>query len=69
VRITGMGKVVPPRDPHLLAQAILEVLADRQRFIQPADKIIEMFSPDATAARYEALFEEIAKQKASGRHG
>jgi glycosyltransferase involved in cell wall biosynthesis len=65
VRITGMGKVVPPRDPVLLAQAILEVLADRPRFIQSAGKIIEMFSPDATAARYEALFEEIAKQKSS----
>ncbi len=63
VRITGMGKVVPPRDPARLAQAVLEILADRPRFVQPAAKIAGMFSPDATAARYEALFEEIAKSK------
>ncbi len=63
VRMTGMGKVVPPRDPASLAQAILEILADRPRFVQPADKIASMFSPDATAARYEALFGEIAKSK------
>ena len=63
VRMTGMGKVVPPRDPVRLAQAILEILADRPRFVQPADKIAQMFSSDATAARYEALFEEIAKSK------
>jgi glycosyltransferase involved in cell wall biosynthesis len=65
VRITGMGKVVPPRDPVRLADAVLEVLADRPRFVQPAGKIIEMFSPDSTAARYEALFEEIANRKKS----
>ncbi len=63
VRMTGMGKVVPPRDPVRLAEAILEILADRPRFVQPPDKIAQMFSSDATAARYEALFEEIAKSK------
>jgi glycosyltransferase involved in cell wall biosynthesis len=63
VRITGMGRIVPPRDPAHLAEAVLEVLGNRSQFIQPAGKIIEMFSPDATAARYEALFEEIAKKK------
>jgi glycosyltransferase involved in cell wall biosynthesis len=63
VRMTGMGKVVPPRDPARLAQAVLEILADRPRFVQPPEKIAHMFSPDATAARYEALFEEIAKSK------
>jgi glycosyltransferase involved in cell wall biosynthesis len=63
VRITGMGKVVPPRHPQLLAEAVLEVLGDPSRFIQPADTIIERFSPDATAARYEDLFAEILKRK------
>ncbi len=63
VRITGMGKVVPPRDPVRLAESVLEVLEDRTRFVQPAGKIMEMFSPDATAARYEELFREIAGKK------
>jgi glycosyltransferase involved in cell wall biosynthesis len=63
VRMTGMGKVVPPRDPTGLARAVLEVLDKPRRFIRPADEIVGMFSPDAVAARYEALFEEIAEQK------
>jgi glycosyltransferase involved in cell wall biosynthesis len=63
VRLTGMGKVIPPRDPACLAEAVLEVLGDRSRFVQPAAKIIEMFSPDSTAERYETLFGEIAKDK------
>jgi glycosyltransferase involved in cell wall biosynthesis len=67
VRITGMGKVVPPRDPQRLAEAVLEVLGDRSQFVRPAGKIVEMFSPDATAARYEKLFEEILGQKNQGR--
>jgi glycosyltransferase involved in cell wall biosynthesis len=63
VRLTGMGKVIPLRDPAALAGAVLEVLADRPKYVQPADKIIAMFSPDATAARYEELFQEILTKK------
>jgi hypothetical protein len=36
------------------------VLGNRSRFIRPSRKISGMFSPDATAAKYESLFEEIA---------
>ncbi|MFN2299958.1 MAG: glycosyltransferase, partial [Anaerolineales bacterium] len=63
VRVTGMGKVVPPRDPASLAQAVLEVLADRSRFVRPSRTISGMFSPDFTAERYESLFCEIAETK------
>jgi glycosyltransferase involved in cell wall biosynthesis len=63
VRVTGMGKVVPPRDPASLAQAVLEVLADRSRFVHPSRTISRMFSPDFTAERYESLFCEIAETK------
>ena len=65
VRLTGMGKIVPLRDPAALAEAVLEVLDNRPEYIQPAVKIAEMFSPDATAARYEALFQEIQDKKKS----
>jgi glycosyltransferase involved in cell wall biosynthesis len=63
VRVTGMGKVVPPRDPRLLAEALLEILADRPRFVQPSESIAAMFSPDAAAERYEELFLDIARRK------
>jgi len=65
VRMTGMGKIVPLRDPSALAEAVLEVLDNRPKYIQPAGKIAEMFSPDATAARYETLFQEILDKKKS----
>lgn len=63
VRMTGMGKVIPPRDPVRLAEAVLEVLEDRSRFVRSAEEIAAMFSPDATAERYETLFREIAERK------
>jgi glycosyltransferase involved in cell wall biosynthesis len=65
VRLTGMGKIVPLKDPSALAGAVLEVLDNRPKYVQPAGKISEMFSPDATAARYEALFQEILEKKKS----
>jgi glycosyltransferase involved in cell wall biosynthesis len=63
VRLTGMGLTVPPRDPARLAEAVLEVLADRRKYVKPAGKITEMFSPDATALQYELLFREIMEKK------
>jgi glycosyltransferase involved in cell wall biosynthesis len=63
VRMTGMGKTVPPRDPARLAEAVLEVLDHRAKFVQPAGSIVERFSPDATAALYESLFLEILEKK------
>jgi glycosyltransferase involved in cell wall biosynthesis len=62
VRITGMGKVVPPRDPQKLAESVLEILADRPGYVKPSQSIAAMFSPDATAQRYEELFSEIARR-------
>jgi glycosyltransferase involved in cell wall biosynthesis len=65
VRLTGMGKIIPPRDPTRLAEAVLEVLANRRKYVRPAGRIAAMFSPDATAALYESLFREIMEKKKS----
>ena len=58
-RMTGMGLTVPPRDPHALAQAISEVLVRRSDYLRPPGPIVEQFSPQATAEKYEQLFEEL----------
>ncbi len=58
-QMTGMGRTVPPRDSRALGEAILEVLANRERYIRPRAPIAEAFSPQITAARYEALFESL----------
>jgi glycosyltransferase involved in cell wall biosynthesis len=55
-QLTGMGRTAPPRDSAALADAILDVLDHRERYLKPRAPIAEMFSPDAAAARYEELF-------------
>jgi glycosyltransferase involved in cell wall biosynthesis len=67
VRMTGMGKVVPPRDPAALAAAVLEVLDHRPDYVRPSADIAGRFSLDSTAAAYEALFEEIRSRKGRAR--
>lgn len=58
-QMTGMGRTFPPRDSAALAEAVVEVLSQRSRFIQPRIPIAEMFSPDTIAQAYEALFESL----------
>lgn len=65
-RLTGMGLTAPPRDARALGEALLTVLADRDRFVRPRAPIAEQFSPAATAARYEELFETLRRAKRGG---
>ena len=62
--VGNTGRVVPPRDPHALAQhwhALLELgLEGRNRLGRAArHRIEEHFSLSAIATRYEQLYEEI----------
>ncbi len=59
VRSTGMGKIVPVGDAEALCRAILEVLEAPERFRTDPGALAQHYSPDAVAARYEALFEEV----------
>jgi glycosyltransferase involved in cell wall biosynthesis len=60
---TGMGKVVPIGDANALADAIIEVLRDRPAYVRPHQEIAERFSTTRTADGYEALFEELLREK------
>lgn len=60
---TGMGKVVPVGDADALAEAIIEVLRDRPSFVRPRQEIAERFDTNLTADGYEALFEELLREK------
>lgn len=62
-QMTGMGRTVPPRDPAALAEAILEVLEHRDRYIRPREPIAKLFAPDTTAGAYERIFEELLQSK------
>lgn len=61
--MTGMGRTVPIRDSAALAEAIVEVLDHREKYIRPRDSIAALFSPDAAAEKYEAVFEELKHRR------
>jgi glycosyltransferase involved in cell wall biosynthesis len=66
VEMTGMGRIVPIGDAPALAEAVLEVLDNPQKFRRSAKmgdpvKIRQMFHPDTNAAAFEALFEQLVK--------
>ncbi|HTG34056.1 MAG TPA: glycosyltransferase family 4 protein [Thermoanaerobaculia bacterium] len=56
VQLTGMGKIVPRDDWRALGEGIVEVLSDRERFVQPVEEIERHFSAEVTIGRYEELF-------------
>ena len=59
VQMTGMGKVTPIGDVKALAQAILEILADPQKFRRDPAEIARAYDPDSVAAEYEKLFAKL----------
>ena len=49
-----------------LGEALLEVITHRPKYVRPRAPIAAQFSPDTTAAHYEALFERLMRRLASG---
>ncbi len=68
VRVTGMGLRVPPGDVPALAEGIVQVLQDRQRYVRPRQEVAAAFDPEETVAAYERLFDELLAREAKG-HG
>jgi len=62
VRRTGMGRLVPPRDPRALAEAIADVLANRERYVRPRAEIEEIYGYETSLAAHDALFREMARE-------
>lgn len=59
VSTTGMGLIIPPRDSPALAKALIEVLSHPNGYSGNKHEVMERFSPDAIAAQYEILFEQL----------
>ena len=61
IRLTGMGEIVPIKDARALANAIVRVLQNREKYIRPRQEIAEMFAIDKTVDAYEKLFGELLR--------
>lgn len=59
VRLTGMGEIAPIGDPAGLAEAVLNVLRARERYVRPRDEIAALFDLEQTVKAYEKLFGDL----------
>lgn len=59
VRVTGMGKLVTPRDPVALANGLVEVLNNRAAYTKTRAEIRQVFNTQQTITEYETLFESL----------
>lgn len=62
VQMTGMGKVTPIGDADALAEGILQVLDEPQKYRRDPAEIARPYDPDSVAAEYEKLFEQFKKK-------
>ncbi len=61
VRMTGMGEVIEIGDSAGLAEKIIKIASDPASYQGDPEAIREQFSPDKTAASYEALYQRLMK--------
>jgi glycosyltransferase involved in cell wall biosynthesis len=61
VRVTGMGKLVPPRDPEALADGLVEVLTGLDPYLRTYDQIRQVFDTDRAISEYEQLMQSLAR--------
>jgi glycosyltransferase involved in cell wall biosynthesis len=59
VQMTGMGQVTPIGDAEALAQALLEILAEPEKYRRNPAEIARAYEPDSVAAEYEKLFAKL----------
>jgi len=63
VQMHAMGKVVPVGDPSALAEGILELVAGKAQYKCDQTSLARLYAPEAVAAEYEQLFQELLKKK------
>jgi glycosyltransferase involved in cell wall biosynthesis len=56
VQMTGMGKVAPIGDSVKLAESMLEILGEPEKYRRDPAEIARPYDPDSVAAEYEKLF-------------
>ncbi len=59
VQMHHMGKVAPIGDSAALAQALLEIFAEREKYRCDTATLANLYDPDTVAQEYEKLFEAL----------
>jgi glycosyltransferase involved in cell wall biosynthesis len=59
VKLSGMGKLVAPRDPEALAEGIIAVIRDRDAYVRPRQEIEAVFDVDKAIGAYEELLQSL----------
>lgn len=62
VKMHGMGRVAKIGDAASLAESVLEILNEPQKFRGDMESIKKSYDPDTIAAEYEKLFEGLMKK-------
>jgi glycosyltransferase involved in cell wall biosynthesis len=65
VSLSGMGKIVPPKNSTALAEALIQILDDPQAYSVDANGMLPQFASDAVAGEYEKIFTELLGRKES----
>jgi glycosyltransferase involved in cell wall biosynthesis len=60
---TGMGRIVPPQDSDGLAEGILEVLDNPQKYRGDVQSVRHDYSSEAVASQYVKIFEELVNKR------
>jgi glycosyltransferase involved in cell wall biosynthesis len=55
VRVSGMGRLVRPRDPEALAEGLVEVIRNRPQFVKDHAAVRAIFDPERSVAEYETV--------------
>lgn len=63
VKLHNMGKIIPIGDAKALADALIEILSEKERFRKSiGDSLKELYSPDAIAFEYEKLLKKLDEE-------
>jgi glycosyltransferase involved in cell wall biosynthesis len=59
VRLTGMGRLVRPQDERALAEGLVDVLTNRDKYVKSRAEIAAIFDLEKTIDEYERLFQSL----------
>jgi glycosyltransferase involved in cell wall biosynthesis/ubiquinone/menaquinone biosynthesis C-methylase UbiE len=65
VQVTGMGRLVEPRNPAALADGIVELLRDPTPYQPTPERVRTVFNPQRSLDGYEALMERLVAGRRS----